>query len=118
MKKIYELTAFEIKEKIASKELTSVEVVTAIFNRIEETDGEIGSFVSLRKEKALEEAKIVDEKIKNGEKVGALAGVPVAIKDNMVSIGEPSQSASKILEGYEGIYDATVVTKLDRKSVV
>ncbi|WP_297406008.1 Asp-tRNA(Asn)/Glu-tRNA(Gln) amidotransferase subunit GatA [uncultured Cetobacterium sp.] len=112
MKKIYELTAFEIKEKIASKELTSVEVVTAIFNRIEETDGEIGSFVSLRKEKALEEAKIVDEKIKNGEKVGALAGVPVAIKDNMVSIGEPSQSASKILEGYEGIYDATVVTKL------
>lgn len=118
MKKIYELTAFEIKEKIASKELTSVEVVTAIFNRIEETDGEIGSFVSLRKEKALEEAKIVDEKIKNGEKVGALAGVPVAIKDNMVSIGEPSQSASKILEGYEGIYDATVVTKLKEADAI
>lgn len=118
MKNIYELTAFEIKEKIASKELTSVEVVTAIFNRIEETDGEIGSFVSLRKEKALEEAKIVDEKIKNGEKVGALAGVPVAIKDNMVSIGEPSQSASKILEGYEGIYDATVVVKLKEADAI
>lgn len=118
MKKIYELTAFEIKEKIASKELTSVEVVTAIFDRIEETDGEIGSFVSLRKEKALAEAKIVDEKIKNGEAVGSLAGVPVAIKDNMVSIGEPSQSASKILEGYEGIYDATVVTKLKEADAI
>ncbi|MEG0068493.1 Asp-tRNA(Asn)/Glu-tRNA(Gln) amidotransferase subunit GatA [Cetobacterium sp.] len=112
MKKIYELTAFEIKEKIANKELTSEEVVTAIFDRIEETDGEIGSFVSLRKEKALAEARAIDEKVKNGEQLGALAGVPVAIKDNMVSIGEPSQSASKILEGYEGIYDATVVQKL------
>ncbi|MGL4988406.1 MAG: Asp-tRNA(Asn)/Glu-tRNA(Gln) amidotransferase subunit GatA [Cetobacterium sp.] len=112
MKKIYELTAFEIKERILNKELTSEEVVTAIFDRIEETDKQIGSFVSLRKEKALAEAKEVDRKIKNGEPVGALAGVPVAIKDNMVSIGEPSQSASKILEGYEGIYDATVVKKL------
>ncbi|MGL4628948.1 Asp-tRNA(Asn)/Glu-tRNA(Gln) amidotransferase subunit GatA [Cetobacterium sp.] len=112
MKKIYELTAFEIKEKILNRELTSEEVVTAIFDRIEETDKEIGSFVSLRKEKALEEAREVDRKIQNGEKVGSLAGVPVAIKDNMVSIGEPSQSASKILEGYEGIYDATVVKKL------
>lgn len=112
MKKIYELTAFEIKEKILNRELTSEEVVKAIFDRIEETDGEIGSFVSLRKEKAIEEAKAVDYKIQNGETVGALAGIPVAIKDNMVSIGEPSQSASKILEGYEGIYDATVVKKL------
>lgn len=112
MKKIYELTAFEIKEKILNRELTSEEVVRAIFDRIEETDDEIGSFVSLRKEKAIEEAKIVDSKIKNGEEVGALAGIPAAIKDNMVSMGEPSQSASKILEGYEGIYDATVVKKL------
>lgn len=112
MKKIYELTAFEIKEKILNRELTSEEVVKSIFDRIEETDGEIGSFVSLRKEKAIEEARAVDKKIQNGEFVGALAGVPVAIKDNMVSVGEPSQSASKILEGYEGIYDATVVKKL------
>lgn len=112
MKKIYELTAFEIKEKILNRELTSEEVVKSIFDRIEETDGEIGSFVSLRKEKAIEEARAVDKKIQNGESVGALAGVPVAIKDNMVSVGEPSQSASKILEGYEGIYDATVVKKL------
>ncbi len=118
MDKIYKLTAYEIKEKIAKKELTALEVVTAIFNRIEETDGEIGSFVSLRKEKALEEAKALDERIKNGESVGELAGVPVAIKDNMVSIGEPSQSASKILEGYEGIYDATVVEKLKKADAI
>ncbi|MGL6023369.1 MAG: Asp-tRNA(Asn)/Glu-tRNA(Gln) amidotransferase subunit GatA [Cetobacterium sp.] len=118
MKKIYELTAFEIREKILNRELTSEEVVMAIFNRIEETDKEIGSFVSLRKEKALIEAKEVDRKISAGEKVGNLAGVPVAIKDNMVSIGEPSQSASKILEGYKGIYDATVVKKLKESDAI
>ena len=112
MKKIYDLTAFEIKEKIANKEITAEEVLKAIFDRIEATDEAIGSFVYLRKEKAFEEAKLIDEKIRKGESVGSLAGVPVAIKDNMVSIGDLSQSASKILEGYEGIYDATVVEKL------
>ncbi len=87
MKEIYELTASEVRNKILNKELTSFEVVNAIFDRIEKTDELIGSFVSLRKEKALEEAKLIDEKIARGEKVGYLAGVPVAIKDNMVSKG-------------------------------
>ena len=112
MNNIYELTAFEVREKILAKEVKSVDVVKAIFDRIEATDDKINSFVSLRKEKALEEAAIIDAKIEAGEKVGSLAGVPVALKDNMVSYGEPSGSCSKILEGYEGIYDATVVTKL------
>ncbi len=112
MKEIFNLTGMEVRNKIANKELTSFEVVSAIFNRIEKTDDMVGSFVSLRKEKALEEAKIIDEKIAKGEKVGSLAGLPIAIKDNMVSIGEPSSSCSKILEGYEGIYDATVVKKI------
>lgn len=112
MNNIYELTAFEVREKILAKEVKSVDVVKAIFDRIEATDEKINSFVSLRKEKALEEAAIVDAKIEAGEEVGSLAGVPVALKDNMVSYGDPSGSCSKILEGYEGIYDATVVTKL------
>lgn len=112
MKKIHELTAFEIREKILSGEVKSVEVVNAIFERIEATEDKIGSFVSLNKEKALADAARVDEKIAAGEEVGALAGVPVALKDNMVSYGDPSASCSKILEGYEGIYDATVVRKL------
>lgn len=118
MKEIYELTASEVRNKILNKELTSFEVVNAIFDRIEKTDELIGSFVSLRKEKALEEAKLIDEKIARGEKVGYLAGVPVAIKDNMVSLNDPATSCSKILEGYEGIYDATVVTKLKEADAI
>ncbi|MGL4308592.1 Asp-tRNA(Asn)/Glu-tRNA(Gln) amidotransferase subunit GatA [Cetobacterium sp. SF1] len=118
MQKIHELTAFEIREKVVSGQLSAEKVVEEIFNRIENTDEKIGSFVSLRKEKALEEAKRIDEKVKNGEKLGALAGVPVAIKDNMVSYGDPSASASKILENYTGIYDATVVTKLKEADAI
>ncbi|SJZ43080.1 aspartyl/glutamyl-tRNA(Asn/Gln) amidotransferase subunit A [Cetobacterium ceti] len=118
MQNIYELTAFEIREKVVSGEVTAQEVVEAIFARIEKTDEKIGSFVSLRKEKALEEAKKLDEKIKAGEKLGALAGVPVAIKDNMVSYGDPATSASKILNNYIGVYDATVVTKLKEADAI
>ena len=112
MENICNLTACEIRERILKRELTSEEVVRAIFDRIEKTDDEIGSFVSLRKEKALEEAREVDRKIRDNESVGELAGIPVALKDNIVSYGEPSQSASRILEGYRGVYDATIVKKL------
>lgn len=118
MKNICELTAVEIREKILNKEISAQEVVTKIFEKIEQTDKEIGSFIYLRKEKALEEAKEIDRKIEKGEKVGVLAGVPVAIKDNMVSIGDKSSSASKILEGYEGVYDATVVKKLKEADAI
>ena len=118
MKEIYELTASEVKNKILNKELSAYEVTKAVFERIEKTDELIGSFVSLRKEKALAEAKIIDEKIAKGEKVGALAGVPVSIKDNMVSLNDPSASCSKILDGYIGIYDATVVTKLKEADAI
>lgn len=118
MKEIYELTALEVRNKILNKELSAYEVTKAVFERIEKTDELIGSFVSLRKEKALEEAKIIDEKIAKGEKVGALAGVPVSIKDNMVSLNDPSASCSKILDGYTGIYDATVVTKLKEADAI
>ena len=118
MKEIYELTASEVRNKILNKELSAYEVTKAVFERIEKTDELIGSFVSLRKEKALKEAKIIDEKIAKGEKVGALAGVPVSIKDNMVSLNDPSASCSKILDGYIGIYDATVVTKLKEADAI
>ncbi|MGL6119490.1 MAG: amidase, partial [Fusobacteriaceae bacterium] len=109
---LLELSAYEIAEKIAKMEVTSEEVTKIVLERIESTDKEILSFVSLRKEKALEEAREIDRKIANGESVGVLAGVPVAIKDNMVSKGEKATSASKILEGFESVYDSTVVKKL------
>lgn len=118
MENLYKLTASEIKNKISKGELKVEDVVRKTFERIEKIDGTIGSFVHLRKEKALEEAKKLDERIAKGEKVGALAGVPVAIKDNMVSDGDKITACSKILCNYTGVYDATVVKKLKEADAI
>lgn len=118
MEKIYKLTASEIRNKFISGELSAVEIVNSFFERIEEVDDKVKSFVSLRKDKALLMANSLDEKRKNGEKLGSLAAVPIAIKDNMLMIGEKSTSCSKILENYIGIYDATVVKKLKEADAI
>ena len=118
MENLYKLTASEIKNKISKGELKVEDVVRKTFERIEKIDGTIGSFVHLRKEKALEEAKKLDERIAKGEKVGALAGVPVAIKDNIVSDGDKITACSKILCNYTGVYDATVVKKLKEADAI
>lgn len=115
---LLELNAYELREKILNKEVTSEELVRMTFEKIERADEEILGFISLRKEKALEEARVIDKKILAGEKVGVLAGIPVAVKDNMVSIGESVTSCSKILEGYKGIYDATVIKKLKEAGAI
>lgn len=118
MEKIYKLTASEVRNKFISGELSAVEIINAFFERIEEVDDKVKSFVSLRKDKALLMANSLDEKRKNGKKLGSLAGVPVAIKDNMLMTGEKSTSCSKILENYIGIYDSTVVKKLKEADAI
>ena len=115
---LYKLTAYEVAEKLRSREIRATDLIKSIFNRIEEVDGKVGSFVSLRKEKALAEAKNIDEKIANGAKLKPFEGIPVAIKDNMVSLGDPATAASRILSNYEGIYDATVVKKLKDQGAI
>lgn len=118
MKNLYKLTASEIREKILNREVKVEELVKETFERIEKVEDKIGSFVHLRKEKALEEARLLDEKLAKGEKVGALAGIPVAIKDNMVSLGDVTTACSKILGNYEGVYDATAVKKLKEADAI
>ncbi|WP_156299246.1 Asp-tRNA(Asn)/Glu-tRNA(Gln) amidotransferase subunit GatA [Streptobacillus canis] len=114
MNKIYTLTGSEIAELIKEGKLTSVEATTAILNRIDEMEDKIGAFASVNNENALEAAKKAD----SSEKTSSLHGVPIALKDNIVSLGELSTSASKILDGYYGTYDATVVKRLKEANVV
>ena len=109
---LYKLTAHELTDMLKSKEIKAVDIVESLFGRIESVEEKIGSFVTLRKEKALEEAKRVDEKIERGEELKTLEGIPVALKDNMVSMGDLTTASSKLLSNYEGIYDGTVVQKL------
>lgn len=113
MSKIYSLTASELEKKIAQGEITSVEATQSILDRIKDVDDKIGAFISVESENAMNTAKIADSIKENTP----LRGVPIALKDNIVSRGEYTTAASKILKGYKGTYDATVVKKLKEAHV-
>ena len=84
----------------------------ADFARIDEVDGKLGAFNSLTKETALSTAKKVDEKIAKGEDLPLLAGIPLALKDNMNLVGSKTTASSKILENFVSPYNATITEKL------
>ncbi len=114
----YELTAFELREKILSGELSAEKVTDEIFRRIEDRDPQINAYLTLDKERALETAKGVDGRIKRGEKCGLLAGVPVAVKDNICTRGLRTTCASKLLGNFVPPYDAHVTERLKAEGAV
>ncbi|BAC18155.1 aspartyl/glutamyl-tRNA(Asn/Gln) amidotransferase, A subunit [Corynebacterium efficiens YS-314] len=106
-------TAAELAGLIHSREVTSREVTQAHLDRINEVDGEIHAFLHVGEEAALAAADAVDKALDAGEApASALAGVPLALKDALVTTDAPTTAASKILEGYMSPYDATVTRKL------
>ena len=106
-------TAAELAGLIHSREVTSREVTQAHLDRIAAVDGDINAFLHVGEEAALAAADAVDEKLTAGETpASALAGVPLALKDALVTTDAPTTAASKILEGYMSPYDATVTRKL------
>ncbi len=106
------ITIDEIQKGYKEKSFTVKEVVKAYIDRIKERDGEINAFITLREEEALSEAEKMDERLKDGEDIGLLGGIPVAIKDNICTRGIKTSCASKVLEDFIPPYDATVVKKL------
>jgi len=109
---VEELSAKQLCDKIIAREISSVEVIKAIFKRIERFDSIIGAYISTFEEQALTKAQEIDEKIADGRSVGKLAGVPIAIKDNMCATFGSTTCASKILANFQAPYNATVVEKL------
>ncbi|MCX6813753.1 MAG: amidase family protein, partial [Candidatus Azambacteria bacterium] len=95
-----ELTIKEAHKLLEEKEMTSVELIKAHFNEIKKRDKDIHAFLSLNEEEALAAAKKVDERISRGEPIEMLAGIPAAIKDNILTRGTKTTAASKILENY------------------
>lgn len=111
-------TVVDIAQDIASGKTSAVEVLEQHLARITEREGEINAFNLVTTEQARATAQQVDADIKAGKPVGPLAGVPVALKDNMCTRGIETTCSSKILEGWKPPYDATVVTRLQQAGAV
>jgi aspartyl-tRNA(Asn)/glutamyl-tRNA(Gln) amidotransferase subunit A len=106
------LSAKELRDKIRAGEISSVEATEAVFEHIAKIEPAIGAYISTFEKSALDKATEVDKHIAKGEAVGELAGVPVAIKDNMCTTFGATTCASKILENFHSPYNATVIEKL------
>ena len=105
-------SASEIADLVTNREISAVEVLERYLNQIEEHEEDVHAFNLVTINEARAAAKETDKLIVQGEKLGPLAGVPVAIKDNLCTKGIPTTASSKILEGWKPPYDATVVKKL------
>ena len=110
MTDITNLSAAALADRLAAGEISSVEATQAHLDRIADVDGDIHAFLHVS-DHALDVAADIDRRRASGEVLNALAGVPVAIKDVLVTTDMPSTSGSKILEGYMSPYDATVVAR-------
>ncbi len=112
MNELLRKTAAEQSKALKNKEISAVELTNAAFERIDSLEDKIGAFNSLTKETALQTAKKVDEKIASGEELPLLAGIPLALKDNMNLVGSKTTASSKILENFVSPFNATVTEKL------
>ena len=112
MNELLRKSATEQAKAIKNKEVSAVELTKSALERIKSIDDKLGAFNSLTEDTALETAKKVDEIIAKGEELPLLAGVPLALKDNMNLKGSKTTASSKILENFISPFNATVTQKL------
>ena len=115
---ILELTAVELGKKIKDKEITVVEATKAAFEQIKAVESDVHGYVSYDEESALKRAEEVQKGIDDGTYTGPLAGVPMAIKDNICTKGYTTTCSSKILENFVPTYSAQAVENLIKEGVV
>lgn len=109
---LHKQSALEIKSLVVQNKITVCETVAGLFRHIEKTEPSIKAFLTLTKDFALEQARRVDEKVKSGGKLGLLAGIPVAVKDNICTDGIKTTCGSKILNNFTPTYDAFVIKRI------
>ena len=115
---ILSLTATELSEKIKQKEITVVEATKAVLEQIKKAEPVINSYVTVDEEGALVQAEEVQKKIDAGELTGPLAGVPVAVKDNMCVEGQLTTCSSKILYNFKPTFSSEAVLNLKKAGMV
>jgi aspartyl-tRNA(Asn)/glutamyl-tRNA(Gln) amidotransferase subunit A len=112
MSEIIRTSAASMARALADGEVSSTELTRAHLDRIGSVDGELNAFLHVSEEDALDIAQAVDTRRAAGEDVHPLAGVPIALKDIVVTKGQPTTAGSKMLEGWVPPYDATLVEKI------
>lgn len=116
--KLYERTVHELHELLQNKEISSVELTKAVYDRIDQVEDRVGAYVTLDKENALAQAEKVDAKVAAGEKISELAGIPGAIKDNISTKGLRTTCSSRMLENFIPVYDAHVIENLRKEDTI
>lgn len=112
MTPLHDLTIRSFHDGLVNKKFSALEVTQAFFRQIKKANPSINAYLDLHEESALRQAEEVDLTLARGESVGDLAGVPLAIKDNILIKGKRATAASKILENYTASYDAYAIKKL------
>ncbi|MDF2928167.1 Asp-tRNA(Asn)/Glu-tRNA(Gln) amidotransferase subunit GatA [Anaerospora sp.] len=115
---MFHSTIHELHSKLKSKEVSAVELTKAVFTRIDAVEDKVKSYITQTRETAMATAQAVDERIKNGEEISTLAGIPGAIKDNICTKDIKTTCASKMLENFVPPYNATVIEKLAAEQAV
>jgi len=109
---IQDMTIFDLREAMESGETTSLEIVKGYLARCDELNGALNVFVEIFEKEAISDAKKWDKARANNEELPPLAGIPIAIKDNILISGKKATAGSKILSEYTAVYDSTAVQKL------
>lgn len=108
---LYKLDAASVAKKVAGREFSAEEYVHQVLERIKKVEPKVNAFITVNK-RAIDQARTLDKEIRDGKRAGPLAGVAVAVKDNISTKGIKTTCASKMLDDYVPPYDATVVKRL------
>ncbi len=111
-------TAIELRDSFVKGDASAEETTKYFFGRADALNEQVGAFLSLLQERALEKARALDAKRARGETLGKLAGVPIAVKDNILVEGEIATCASKFLTNYRAAFDATVTRLLEQEDAI
>lgn len=115
---LFRYTASQLHAKLMAKEVSAVELTKAMLERIDAVDNDVRAYITQTRENALAQAQLADTKIKSGENISVLAGIPGALKDNICTKGIKTTCASKILANFVPPYDATVADRLAAENAV
>ena len=115
---MFNMSALELSASIKEKQLSVAEAAGAYIARIEKMNGKYNTFLALSKDAALSHAEKIQARINAGESLSPLAGIPIALKDNISTLGIATTCASKMLDGYTPVYNATVVDRLEQAGMI